>query len=88
MLSTFSKLLLLITTLCIVDGYNSLEVLLSSWPQWLSCVNDFHILTTREKGFPSLRGINIDAWQRLFTEQRHISKKNYQDDSEITAELR
>lgn len=53
MLSTFSKLLTLITTLHIVDGYNLLEVLLNSWPQWLSCVNDFYILITREKVFPS-----------------------------------
>lgn len=48
-----NNLLTLITTLHIVDGYNLLEVLLYSWPQWLSCVNDFYILITCEKVFPS-----------------------------------
>lgn len=46
-------LLVLITTLYIVDGCNLSEVLLNSWTQWLSCVNDFHILVTCEKVFPS-----------------------------------
>lgn len=46
-------LLVLITTLYIVDGYNLSEVPLNSWTQWLSCVNDFHILVTCEKVFPS-----------------------------------
>lgn len=31
-----------------------------SWPQWLSCVNDFHILITHEKVFPSF--IEVLIW--------------------------